>query len=324
MDVQLWSEELEALRPEARQVVAAGLAAMAEAFAGGGEPPTDVHERVEHSRAAFALTYAPVPEAEEVEIAGVRCRVFRAEGPTSAIYLHFHGGGMILGAPEMNDAGNLALARRFGLAVVSVDYRLAPEHPFPAGPDDGVDVARWLLDHGAAELGSDRLVLGGESAGGYMAAAVALRIRDELDAIDRVDGANLVFGVFDWGLSPSQRGMRASAGPDMLDPDGIAMFGDCYLPGTTLDERRDPAISPAFADLHGLVPACFSVGSADHLLDDTLLTAGRWAAAGNDTELFVAPDMPHGFFAFPCGITSAWERAQDEWFTRVLGRGPTD
>jgi acetyl esterase/lipase len=183
-------------------------------------------------------------------------------------------------------------------------------------------VARWLLDHGEAELGSRRLLLGGESAGGYMAAAVLLRLRDELDAARRVDGVNLVYGVFDWGLSPSQRGARASTGPDMLTPDGIEVFGECYLPGTTLDERRDPAISPAFADLHDLAPAFFSVGSADHLLDDTLLTATRWVAAGNEAELFVAPDMPHGFQAFPCAITKAWATEVDAWFARVLDAPP--
>ena len=97
-------------------------------------------------------------------------------------------------------------------------------------------------------------------------------------------------------------------------------FCDCFLPGRTDDERRDPSVSPAFADLAGLPPALFSVGTADHLLDDSLLMAARYAAAGNDTELFVAPDMPHGFMAFPCGITDRWTRAVDAWFAARLTR----
>jgi len=202
---------------------------------------------------------------------------------------------------------------------VSVDYRLAPEHPYPAGPDDGVAVARWLLDHAEREFGTPRLVLGGESTGGYMAAAVLLRMRDELGAIDRVLGANLVYGVYDWGGSPSQRGLRPHDGPDVLDPDGITFFSDCYLPGRTEAERRDPAVSPAFADLRGLPPLLCSVGSTDHLLDDTLMLASRAAAAGTEIDLFVAPDLPHGYSAFPCGITTAAQAVTEAWFTRIVG-----
>jgi acetyl esterase/lipase len=77
-------------------------------------------------------------------------------------------------------------------------------------------------------------------------------------------------------------------------------------------------VSPLYADVHDLCPAFMSVGTADHLLDDTLMLAPRWAAAGNEVELFVAPEMPHGFQAFPCGITTAWANAQFDWFARRL------
>jgi acetyl esterase len=316
--LRLWSDEIEAMRPEAREAVAAGFSVLAEMLGRGGEPPSDPYERAAAQRAQYDRTFQTVAEAEDREIAGVRCRVFTPDGPPKAVYLHFHGGGMVVGKPEMNDLGNRAMARAHGVTVVSVDYRLAPEHPYPAGPDDGVAVAAWLLEHAEAELGASRFVLGGESAGGYMAAAVLLRIRDELRAIDRVLGANLVFGVHDWGRSPSQRGIRPHPGPDVLDPEGIEFFVDCYLPGLTDDERRDPAISPAFADLRDLPPLLCSVGSTDHLLDDTLLLASRAAAAGTPVDLFVAPDMPHGFMAFPCGITTAWQATTNAWLTRVL------
>jgi acetyl esterase len=169
---------------------------------------------------------------------------------------------MTLGAPLMNDIPNADLCKRFGVTVVSVDYRLAPEHPYPAGPDDCVAVAAWLVEHAERELGNARLLIGGESAGGYLTAAVALRVRDELDAIERVIGLNLAFGVYDWGRSPSRRGARPHEGPDLLDPDQIRFFGDAYLPGRTDDDRRDPAVSPLFADLHGMPPALMSVGRA--------------------------------------------------------------
>lgn len=318
--MRLWPPEIEAMREEARTAVATGFEVINEMIGHVGPYPDDAVERAKMSRAEFARLYAPSSEAIEREIAGVPCRVFLPDSPTSAIYLHFHGGGMILGAPVMNDLGNVDLCKRFDLAVVSVDYRLAPEHPFPAGLDDCVAVARWLVDNAESEYGSARLVLGGESAGGYLGAAVSLRIRDELDAIDRVAGANLVFGVHDWGRSPSQRGIRPHDGQDVLGPDDITFFTDCFLPGMTDDERRHPAVSPAFADLRGLPPALMSVGTTDHLLDDTLMLSARWAAAGNEVELFVAPDMPHGFMAYPCAMTDAWLRVTRAWFADILGR----
>jgi len=310
------------MRPEARRAVADGIEGLRSMLGEPDEWPADPLERARVARQGFAAVYVTVPEAAERTVAGVRCRVFVPDGAASAVYLHFHGGGMILGAPEMNDTGNLQLCRHYGLAVVSVDYRKAPEHPWPAGPDDGLAVARWLVDHAEQEFGSDRLLIGGESAGGYMAATVLLRIRDELGAADRVDGANLTFGVYDWGRSASQRGIRPVEGPDILDPEGIRFFADCYLPGRTDDERRDPAISPAFADLRGLPPAFLAVGTADHLLDDTLMLAGRWAAAGDGVDLFVAPDLPHGFMAFPCAMTTRWAERMSAWFKAVLASPP--
>jgi acetyl esterase/lipase len=166
----------------------------------------------------MAKAFFAVPEGLDREIAGVRCRVFRPEGRASGVYLHFHGGGMMTGAPEMNDLPNRDLCRQHGLAVVSVDYRLAPEHPYPAGPDDGVAVAAWLVEHAEREFGSGRLIVGGESAGGYMAAAVSAA-RARRAARDRALRRR------EPGPSASMTGAdrRASAaspapGPDVIDP----------------------------------------------------------------------------------------------------------
>jgi acetyl esterase/lipase len=314
---RLWDEQIEALRPQAREAVAAGMGPLAIMLGREDSPPADPFERARRQRERYEASFAPSPEVHDREIAGVRCRVFRPKGDVRAVYLHFHGGGMVTGAPEMNDLGNVMVGNAFGLAVVSVDYRLAPEHPFPAGPDDGFAVATWLVEHGAVEFGSGRMVIGGESAGGYLAAAVLLRMRDAGIA-GGVLGANLVFGIFDWGRSPSQRGLRPHVGPDVLDPEGLEFFQQCFLPDMTDDQRRDPRISPAFADLSDLPPALFSVGSTDHLLDDTLMTAVRWSAFGNDTEVFVAPDMPHAFMAFSCAITDSWGEVTRNWLTRIL------
>jgi acetyl esterase/lipase len=325
---RLWPDEYEELRAEARGVVTAAMEMMTSrtgAFAGQSVADADAAARARAARENLMATVAAVPGGESREIAGRHCRVFRPDRDTGrgVLYLHFHGGGMIAGTPEISDAANLAISRRHGIAVVSASYRLAPEHTFPAGADDCFAVARWLLENGEKPVadggfGARRIILGGESAGGYLAVAVLLRIRDELGAADRIAGANLVYGVHDWGRNASHLGVRATDGPDLLSPEGIAFFTDAYLPGRTDRERRDRAVSPAFADLHGLPPALLSVGTSDHLLDDTLLLASRWAAAGGDVELFVGPDLPHGFTGFPCELTRRWTRRTVQWFDRVL------
>jgi acetyl esterase len=309
----MWSDELEQARPEARAAVLAGIGLFTRDAVGLPQA-----ERVAKRRAAMvAMT---VPEALEREIAGVRCRVYLPDGAAPrAVYLHVHGGGMVSGSPDVMDVPNLRMARQLGVVVVSPDYRKAPEHPYPAGPDDATAVAEWLLDHAAAEFGAARLLIGGESAGAYVSAVVALRLRDR-DRIAPVAGLNLVFGIYDWGHTPSQRGARPHDGPDVLSPEEIDFVTACYLPGLTIEERRDPAISPAYADLRGLPPMLLSVGTTDHLFDDSLLLAGRAAAAGGDVELFVLPEVPHAFMAFPCTVTARWAERTTAWLDGVISR----
>ena len=313
---RLWSDEVEAMRPEARAAVEAGRGMFNRDPDAVRHLPRD--ERVARARAETEAGTLPIEGIEEQTLNGLRCRIFRPDGDVRAIYLHFHGGGMVTGSPQMMDLMNQPLAKRHDVAVVSADYRKAPEYPYPAGPDDGLAVARWILEHGESEFGSNRMLIGGESAGGYMTAITALRVRDELDAIDRVAGLNLIFGVFDWGATPSQRGRRPHEGFDLLDPEGIEHFTECYLPERTPEERRAPEISPAYADLHALPPCLVSVGTTDHLVDDSLLFATRAAAAGVDVDLFVAPDMPHAFFAFDCGISRLWFEHQAAWLDARL------
>src|SRR5437762_241251 len=127
----LWPQEYDGLRDEAR-----GMAqAIAEMLNLGGDAPTSRDERVRLQREMLAPLEVASPDGVDRTIAGVPCRVFRPSAPAKAVYLHLHGGAMMLGSPLMNDVSNADLAARLGLAVVSVDYRLAPEHPFPAGSD---------------------------------------------------------------------------------------------------------------------------------------------------------------------------------------------
>ena len=264
-------------------------------------------EVVRAQRAAIAAMRVTSGEAVDRTIPGpagpMRVRTFVPD-VVEGVLLHIHGGGFILGDPEMGDQLNTMLSTSRHLAVVSLDYRLAPEHPFPAGPDDCEAAALWLIDHARAELGSDRLLIGGESAGAHLAALTLLRLRDRHQAVDQFRGANLVFGVYDLSRTPSQRGV--GAGPDILSAPSLQAMAATFTPGLTDDDRRHPAISPLFADLRGLPPALFTVGTADHLLDDTLFMAARWQAAGNEAELLVYPHGQHGLTGLPT-VAAHWQ-----------------
>lgn len=246
-----------------------------------------------------------IDEAEDRVIAGAAgdLRLHVMTPPeVEAVYLHIHGGGWTLGRPEMNDSTNWDLAQRAKVAVVSVDHRLAPEDPHPAGPDDCEAAALWLLSHAGRELGSERFLIGGESAGAHLAAVTLLRVRDRHDAASRFEGANLVYGAFDLSQTPSQRSPGATAD---LSREDIEVMSGYFLPELGLEERRVPDVSPLYADLAGLPPALFTVGTDDRLLDDSLFMAARWRAAGNRAELAVYPEAPHGFTMFPIAMARA-------------------
>jgi acetyl esterase/lipase len=235
------------------------------------------------------------------------------------VYLHLHGGGWTLGDADMQDPALWDVVTATGLAAVSVGYRLAPEHPFPAGPDDCEDAARWLVERGAAELGAPPvLAIGGESAGAHLAALTLLRLRDRHGMGGAFRAANLVFGVFDLGMTPSQ---RRWGGKLILSPELLRFFGDAFVPGIDLEARRAPDVSPLHADLHGLPPALFVVGTADPLLDDSLFMAARWSAAGNHAELRVWAEGCHGFTAFPIAAGRAGNAAQIAFLAAACSAG---
>jgi acetyl esterase len=238
----------------------------------------------------------------------------RVIAPTTprGVYLHIHGGGWVLGGADMQDPMLERLADATGLAVVSVEYRLAPEHPYPAGPDDCEAAAAWLTHNAKAEFGSDALTVGGESAGGHLAAATIIRLRDR-HGYTNFRGANLVYGAYDMSMTPSQR--RFGETRLILRTSDIVQFANAFLPAIT--DRRDPDISPLFADLHDLCPALFSVGTADALLDDTLFMHARWLAAGNRAELAIHPGGAHGFTLFPNKLAAQAEARMAAFLQRV-------
>ena len=299
-------------------------AALEELLAGTPSVHTVDPAETRRARAEGRGTFpAPVvvPEGRDLTVAGpagdIPVRTFVPPGEVRGVYLHIHGGGWVLGSSHQQDVQLWNLANGAGVAVASVDYRLAPEHPFPAGPDDCEAVARWFVEgDGAAALGAPaRFVIGGESAGAHLAALTMLRLRDK-EGRTPFSAANLVFGACDLSMTPSQQ--RWGDRNLVLSTPIMAWFYDCFLPGLTPEERRSPDVSPLYADLSGLPPALFTVGALDPLLDDSLFMAARWDAAGNETELLVYPDAVHGFNGFPLGISAVANEAQWRFVERAV------
>lgn len=222
-------------------------------------------------------------------------RTFVPETVTG-VYLFFHGGGWTLGRAHYSDVILEALARSAQIAVVSADYRLAPEDPYPAGPDDCEAAALWLVEHAQSEFGANRLLIGGESAGAHLSVVTLLRLRDK-HGVRSFSRANLVYGAYDLAMTPSAR--RAPDDTLVLPTRAIEWFREQF---SILGKEGEPDVSPIWADLRGLPSALFSVGTLDPLLDDTLFMHARWIAAGNRAELAIYPGGVHGFNAFPFAL----------------------
>jgi acetyl esterase/lipase len=241
---------------------------------------------------------------------GIRLRVLPAQSPRG-IYLHIHGGGFVLGSAAGQDPMLERIVERVGVTCVSVDYRLAPEHPYPGAWDDCEAAALWLARNGAAEFGSGRLLVGGESAGALLTAATLVRMRDRHDYRDFL-GANLCFGVYDSGMTPSQVHARSGA----LKADDIRQCVAAYVPDAAL--LRNPDVSPLYALLGGLPPALFTVGTLDAFLDDSLFMYCRWLAAGNQAMIALWPGADHAFTDMPHPLAAPASRRIDEFLGQCL------
>ena len=225
-------------------------------------------------------------------------------GQARAAYLEIHGGAFYLGSAARSDTRNAVLADALGMAVVSIDYRLAPEHPWPAAPDDCETAALWLLQHAEAVFGTPRLMIGGASSGANLAMATLLRLRDR-GRVQPFAGAVLQFGAYD--LSGRSPGGRMYGGEWFIK----AYAGH-------VDDRTNPDISPLYGDPHGLPPALLVVGTLDILLEDNLAMAARLSAAGNEVDLRVFPESPHGFTSSPTAMAAAALNGIQSWLASRL------
>lgn len=237
-------------------------------------------------------------------------RIFAGDS-VDAVYLHFHGGGYVLGPSPIEDHhADFVEATR--AAVVSVDYRLAPEHPWPAPLDDAEDAASWLVREAPGEFGTETLFIGGTSAGANLAASTLLRLRDG-HGYTGWRGAIFNQGGFD--MRPTHS--KARFDDDPVLPDALLdWFHDQLLDGDT--HLSDPELSPVLADLSSLPPALFVIGTLDPLLDGSLNMAVRWEAAGNQSDLAVYPGGFHSFDSFPIGIARKAIDRIHSWVTDLI------
>lgn len=236
-------------------------------------------------------------------------RVYRPEGQEGVklpVYVHFHGGGWVFGDLDSHDILCRYLCIQSGTLVISVDYRLAPEHPYPAALDDAWDSVCWIAANGDEfDADTSRLAVGGDSAGGTLAAAVCRRARDGGGPDIRFQV--LIYPVTDMTLShPSMTEMGEGYN---FTRDAMEWFVELYLPDESA--LRDPDVSPLFAeDLSGLPPAFIIAAGFDPLRDDSKAYADALAAAGVTAEHIRYDGMIHGFLNMPAILDDGREATE--------------
>jgi len=263
--------------------------------------PEDVargHDGMREAYDRMLRKHFPAPRdvaLEKIELDGVQAlRADAAEAPANAAerptVLHFHGGGYVLGSASSSLEYAHRLAAAVGGSCYTVDYRLAPEHPYPAAIDDALDAYRGLL---ATGVPSRQIILSGESSGGGLALALAIAIR----------GAGLPAPAGVFAISPfadltlSDPSVLARSGDDpAAHRDSLSLLGASYFQG---HEPTDPLVSPLYGNLHGLPPLYLATAAGEVLQTDTMRFAERARASGVDTTLRVVEDSVHVFTLFP-------------------------
>jgi acetyl esterase len=232
----------------------------------------------------------PIGEVRDLRVAGLPARLYTPTLSRGPLLVFFHGGGFMYGDLESHDAACRFLAERSGVRVLAVDYRLGPEQPFPAAYDDAVAAYRWVVEH-ADDLGADpaRLAVGGDSAGGNLAAVVAIEAARA--------GLPLALQLLVYPVTDAAR-ENASAAAFRSGFYLTAAFMDLAETSYIVDsDPRDPRISPVYADLPaGLAPAYVATAGFDPLRDEGEAYARRLAEAGAQVEVRRFGDQIHGFF----------------------------
>lgn len=274
---------------EARTLMETMSAARNEDF-----PPPDIYE-VENASTGDGYGHVPV-------------RIYRTTAETRApVIIFFHGGGHVIGSLDSYDTVARFLALKAGCTLVSVDYRLGPEHPFPAAVEDCFDATHWVADNAELlRIDPARLAVCGDSAGGNLAAVVALKARESGALV--ISAQALVYPVIDYRGGTASYA-RYGVGYGVLETDTIAWFMQRYLPDPSLrdDWRACPRNAMSLADLP---PALILTAQCDILHDEGVAYGAQLEAAGVPVEYADFTGMVHGFFSY-LGLVDAAERAHE-------------
>ncbi|AMN38797.1 alpha/beta hydrolase [Rhodoplanes sp. Z2-YC6860] len=246
-----------------------------------------------HRMDSLARIFPGAPKntkATALDAGGVSAlRVVRPESRDGYHVLYLHGGAYVFGSPSLYRNLLWRIARATRAQVLFVNYRLAPEHPFPAALDDAVTAYRWLLADGADP---SRIIIMGDSAGGGLAVSALLRLRDAGIALP---AATVMMSPWtDLAVTGESNRVNAASDP-LLEPEQARYIARLYLAGA---DPRSPDASPLYGDPAGLPRSLIQVGSDEIMLDDSVRMAQKMRAAGVDVELEVWPLMPHAWHVF--------------------------
>lgn len=239
----------------------------------------------------------------------LRARLFELAA-ARGLFLHLHGGGWVFGSADQQDALLDQVRHAAQVNVLSLEYRLAPEHPYPAALHDAQDALCSLIEQPHLLPGAHRIVVGGESAGACLAAAALSALRGHA-RFAAIKGVSFHYGTFDL--------LRATPGGQeqlpFLDETLIRWFAQQYA---TPAQWREPGVSPLFDHWQGMPRALFLAGSADPVMDDSRRLHARWLEAGSQAQLALLPGGLHGMLELRTPLTAAARRVVSSFITDCL------
>ncbi|TVY64334.1 AB hydrolase superfamily protein B1A11.02 [Lachnellula suecica] len=217
--------------------------------------------------------------------------------------MHFHGGGWTLGDEKSHDSLLQFYADAGDLAVISVGYRLAPEDPFPKGPEDCMDAGEYIAKVSEERYGGPLRFIGGESAGGHLSLITTFHLLKVIPDF-KLSGLLLHFGSYD--LSGLPQYYHLTTNVPILPQSTSSRFFEAFMPNMTEDQKKSPSVSPFYEDLskfrERLPSALFTCGTVDPLLDDSVMMGTKWLMAGGEAIVKIYTGGPHGFIGFPPAV----------------------